>query len=135
MTTQSSIHILLIEDNPGDVRFLRECLVEGGAGRFELTHVDRLSTGLERLADASFDAVLLDLSLPDSQGLATLVRVHAAARKVPLVVLTGVEDEALGIRLVQAGAQDYLVKGQVTGPLLSRSLRYAARAKSDSKRS
>jgi PAS domain S-box-containing protein len=123
------MRILLVEDNPGDVRLLREYLAEAGAGRFELTHVDRLSTGLERLADTSFDAVLLDLSLPDSQGLATLVRVHAAARDVPFVVLTGVEDETLGTRLVQAGAQDYLVKGQVTGLLLTRSLRHAVERK------
>src|SRR4029077_18664374 len=90
---------------------------------------DRLSIGLERLAEAPFDAVLLDLSLPDSQGLDTLVRLHAAAKDVPIVVLTGIEDEALGVRLIQAGAQDYLVKGYVTGPLLVRSLRYAAERK------
>src|SRR4029077_13372213 len=87
---------------------------------------DRLSIGLERLAEAPFDAVLLDLSLPDSQGLDTLVRLHGAEKDVPIVVLTGIEDEALGVKLVQAGAQDYLVKGSVTGPLLVRSLRYAA---------
>jgi two-component system sensor histidine kinase UhpB len=129
MTIPGTIRILLVEDNPGDVRLLREYLAEAGAGRFQLTHVDRLSSGLECLAGAGFDAVLLDLSLPDSEGPATLVRVHAAAGEVPLVVLTGVEDEALGMRLVQAGAQDYLVKGQVTGPLLRRSLHYAVERK------
>ncbi len=123
------MRILLVEDNPGDVRMLREHLAEAGAGRFELTHVDRLSTGLERLADTSFDAVALDLSLPDSQGPATLARMHAAAKGVPIVVLTGIEDEALGVQLVKAGAQDYLVKGRVTGPLLTRALRYAIERK------
>ena len=118
------MHILLIEDNPGDIRLLQEYLKESSAYQFHLTQVGRLSTGLERLAEAGLDAVLLDLSLPDSQGLDTLVRLHEAAQGVPIVVLTGTEDEALGVQLIQAGAQDYLVKGQVTGPLLTRSLRY-----------
>ena len=120
------MRILLIEDNPGDIRLLQEYLKEGSAFRFQVTQVDRLSRGLERLAEARFDAVLLDLSLPDSHGLDTLVRLHEAAKEVPIVVLTGIEDESLGVRLIQAGAQDYLVKGSVTGPLLVRSLRYAA---------
>ena len=121
------MRILLIEDNPGDIRLLQEYLKEGSAaGGFQITQAGRLSTGLARLAEARFDAVLLDLSLPDSQGLDTLVRLHGAAKDVPIVVLTGIEDEALGVKLVQAGAQDYLVKGSVTGPLLMRSLRYAA---------
>jgi PAS domain S-box-containing protein len=121
------MRILLIEDNPGDIRLLQEYLKDGSAADgFQITQAGRLSTGLERLAEARFDAVLLDLSLPDSQGLDTLVRLHGAAKDVPIVVLTGIEDEALGVKLVQAGAQDYLVKGSVTGPLLMRSLRYAA---------
>jgi PAS domain S-box-containing protein len=123
------MHILLIEDNPGDVRLLQEYLKEGSVCRFQVTQAGRLSMGLERLAEARFDAVLLDLSLPDSQGLDTLVRLHEAAKDVPIVVLTGIEDESLGVRLIQAGAQDYLVKGYVTGPLLVRSLRYAAERK------
>lgn len=123
------MRILLIEDNPGDIRLLQEYLKEGSADGFQVTQAGRLSTGLERLAEARFDAVLLDLSLPDSQGLDTLVRLHEAAKDVPIVVLTGIEDEALGVRLIQAGAQDYLVKGHVTGPLLVRSLRYAAERK------
>jgi PAS domain S-box-containing protein len=123
------MRILLIEDNPGDIRLLQEYLKEGTACRFQITQAGRLSTGLECLAEARFDAVLLDLSLPDSQGLDTLVRLHAAAKDVPIVVLTGIEDEALGVRLIQAGGQDYLVKGYVTGPLLVRSLRYAVERK------
>ena len=121
--------ILLIEDNPGDIRLLQEYLNEGRACRFQVTQAGRLSMGLERLAEARFDAVLLDLSLPDSHGLDTLVRLYEAAKDVPIVVLTGIEDESLGVRLIQAGAQDYLVKGSVTGPLLVRSLRYAAERK------
>ncbi|HWF61176.1 MAG TPA: PAS domain S-box protein [Nitrospira sp.] len=119
------MRILLIEDNPGDVRLLRERLAEGDTGRFELTHVDRLSAGLERLVETSFDVVLLDLSLPDSHGPDTVFRIRATSDRMPIVVLTGVEDEMLGLQLIQSGVQDYLVKGQVTGPLLTRSLRYA----------
>lgn len=123
------MRILLVEDTPGDIGLLEEYLKAGSACRFQITQAGRLSMGIERLAEARFDAVLLDLSLPDSQGLDTLVRLHEAAKDVPIVVLTGVEDEALGVRLIQAGAQDYLVKGYVTGPLLVRSLRYAAERK------
>ena len=123
------MQILLIEDNPGDIRLLQEYLKEGSTCQFQIMPTDRLSIGLERLAEAHFDAVLLDLSLPDSQGLDTLVRVQEAAKDVPIVVLTGTDDEDLGVRLIKAGAQDYLVKGQVTGPILMRSLRYAAQRK------
>ncbi len=119
------MQILLVEDNPGDIRLLQEYLKEGSACRFQITLAGRLSIACERLAETRFDAVLLDLSLPDSQGLDTLARLHVAAKDVPIVVLTGIEDEALGMQLIQVGAQDYLVKGQVTAPLLSRALRYA----------
>ena len=123
------MRILLIEDNPGDIRLLQEYLKEGSTSQFQITPADRLSTGLERLAETRFDAVLLDLSLPDSQGIDTLVRLHKGAKGVPIVVLTGTEDDVLGVRLIQAGAQDYLVKGQVTGHLLIRSIRHAAERK------
>lgn len=123
------MRILLVEDNPGDVRLLQEYLKEAGADRYQITHADRFARGLERLAEAHVDAVLLDLSLPDSKGIDTLVRMREAAKAVPIVVLTGIEDEALGMRLIQAGAQDYLIKGHVSGPLLTRSLRYAVERK------
>lgn len=123
------MHILLVEDNPGDARMLREYVAEEGCTLDTVTHADRLEVGLRHVAEPGIDVVLLDLSLPDSTGLETLVRMHAAAKEVPIVVLTGVEDEALGVRLVQTGAQDYLVKGQVTAPLLRRALRYAMERK------
>ncbi len=123
------MHILLVEDNSGDARFLQLILKESGGLTLDVTHADRLSSGLKYDAERPIDLVVLDLSLPDSQGVETLVRMHAAAEWLPIVVLTSVEDEALGLALVQAGAQDYLVKGQVTGPLLTRALRYATERK------
>lgn len=118
-------HILLVEDNAGDARLLRELLAETGLLHCTLTHVDRLSAGLDCVRKGGIDIVLLDLSLPDSHGFDTLGNMHKTANGIPIVVLTGIEDEALGLQLVQRGAQDYLLKGQVTGPLLQRSLRYA----------
>ena len=119
------IRVLLVEDNPGDARLFVELVRDTEASRLKLEHVDRLSTALECLSREQFDLVLLDLSLPDEQGLNTLVRVHACAPKVPIVVLTGLDDEALAVKAVRAGAQDYLVKGRVDGDLLVRSIRYA----------
>src|SRR6202790_1359625 len=119
------IRALLVEDNPGDARLFLELVRETGAGYLKLEHVGRLDAALERLSSEHFDVVLLDLSLPDEQGLATLVRTHAHAPKVPVVILTGLDDEALAVKAVRAGAQDYLVKGRVDGDLLVRSMRYA----------
>jgi signal transduction histidine kinase len=127
--TDTLLRVLLVEDSPTDARLFQIMLKEAAGVAWEVRHADRLSMGLKDLAERDIDVVLLDLSLPDSQGIETLVRIHAAAKGVPIVVLTGIEDEALGVALVQAGGQDYLVKGQVTGPLLTRSLRYAAQRK------
>lgn len=133
MTGQNSLHILLIDENRCDARSLKEHLAEVGASEFRVTQVDRLATAIELVAGQKPDVVLLDLSLPDSHGPDTLIRMHAAANDVPIVVLTSIEDEALGLTLIQAGAQDYLVKGQVTGALLTRALRYAVeRARTES---
>ncbi|WP_447599396.1 PAS domain S-box protein [Nitrospira sp. Nam80] len=123
--SQVSTHILLVEDNAGDARLLRVLLAEGNHDRFKVTHVDRLATGINCVRGGGIDLVLLDLSLPDSHGFDTLNGMHQAAIEIPIVVLTGLEDEALGLQLIQYGAQDYLVKCQVTAPLLHRSLRYA----------
>ncbi len=122
------IRALLIEDNPGDARLIREMLrdVAGGAHpAVELVHVDRLSSALEHFRADRADLVLLDLSLPDSSGFETFAAVHAAAPEVAIVVLSGLDDQLLAIRAVQEGAQDYLVKGQVDGGTLLRSMRYA----------
>lgn len=122
---QRPTKVLLVEENPDDVEGLRSALhgVEGNP--FELEWVERLSEGLQRLSRGGIDVVLLDLNLPDSEGLVTFERMHAFAPDVPIVVLTNVDDETVAVRTVQGGAQDYLVKGQVGEPLLIRSLRYA----------
>lgn len=124
------IQILLVEDNPGDARLLREWLAEGaGVEPFEANDVGTLAAALERLERGGVDLVLLDLSLPDAQGLETVQRAIEAAPKVPMVVLTGLDDEALAISAVQHGAQDYLIKGRLGPPLLWRALRYAMERK------
>lgn len=119
------IRILLIEDNPGDARLLQEMLADAKDRRFDLECADRLSTGLERLANSGADVVLLDLGLSESQGLETLSRVRAQAPKTPIVVMTGLGDETTAVKAVQEGAQDYLVKGEIDTRLLARSIRHA----------
>jgi PAS domain S-box-containing protein len=123
------IKLLMIEDNPGDARLIREMLTDASSVQFQLKIADRLSQGLDFLAAEAFDALLLDLSLPDSQGLETIVKVHTASKHIPIVVLTGYDDETVGIAAVQEGAQDYLVKGQVDTHLIVRALRYAIERK------
>lgn len=123
------IRVLLIEDNPGDARLLREIFSEVSSPIFNITHVDRLNVGLQHLAWSEFDVILLDLSLPDSCGLETLLQVHAVSPGRPILVLTGLDDQALAVKAVQEGAQDYLVKGDVDRDLLVRAVRYAIERK------
>jgi Flp pilus assembly CpaE family ATPase len=120
-----AISVLLIEDNPGDARLVRELLKDAPSAQFQVTDAQRLSDGIARLAQAHFDIVLLDLRLPDSQGLDTFTRLHGQAPDMPIVVMTGLQDETIAVRAVQQGAQDYLVKGQVQSEQLSRAIRYA----------
>jgi len=124
----ATLRILLVEDNPGDARLIRETLRDAGM-RFELEHAGRLSAALPLLAACAADVVLLDLSLPDAHGLETVTRALAAGPGVAIVVLTGLDDESVAIQAVQAGAQDYLVKGQVEPGTLARALRYALERK------
>ena len=124
-----AIRVLLVEDNPADARLVRERLAEAPGGPFRLECVDRLGTGVGRLAEGEVDVLLLDLGLPDSQGLATFTKLHAREPAVPVVVLSGAADEQLAMQAVQAGAQDYLVKGTESGQGLTRALRYAIERK------
>jgi len=123
------IKVLLVEDNPGDARLLRLLLDEAGATEFELTHVTTLAAALDQLTKGNFSLMLLDLSLPDATGFDTVTRAHAAAQSLPIVVLTGLNDETVAVEAVRKGAQDYLVKGQITGSLLARALHYAVERK------
>jgi diguanylate cyclase (GGDEF)-like protein len=122
--------LLLIEDNPGDARLFREMLEEQGSRDFELAHVERMCDAEKHLAEHKVDIILLDLGLPDEQGLKAIRRAHAATPGVPLVVLTGLDDETLAVQALQQGAQDYLVKGQIEARGLLRALRYAVERKS-----
>jgi len=117
--------VLLVEDNPADARLLREALAEIADSRFEITHCETLSQAHEFLAKNTSDVILSDLGLPDSQGLETIRHIHKAAPGVPIVVLTALNDESFGDQVLQEGAQDYLVKGQIDSRLLWRALRYA----------
>jgi signal transduction histidine kinase/DNA-binding response OmpR family regulator len=128
-TSNHPIKILLVEDNPGDVRLIQEMLAEVSNTSFELECADRLSTALERLAQANIEVILLDLGLQDSQGIETLVRIEAQAPNVPIVVLTGLGDEVIALEAVRQGAQDYLVKDQVDGNLLTRAIHHAIERK------
>src|SRR5271166_3519355 len=124
MATETT-KVLLVEDNLGDARLLYEGLEEALPQQFQMTHVRRLSEALEYLWGETCDVVLLDLGLPDSHGIDTLTVTRAQAPGVPIVVLTGFQDEAMAVEALKGGAQDYLVKGQVDSKQLGRCLRYA----------
>ena len=119
------VRILLVEDNPGDARLLRALLLEAAPPEWQLVHVLRLADAEPHVGAGGLDVVLLDLSLPDAHGLETVDRMRALAPGLPIVVLTGTDDESLAVQAVQAGAQDYLVKGHADGRLLVRAVRYA----------
>ena len=124
-----TIRVLLIEDNPGDARLVKEMLADAGASKFSLTHVELLREGLSLLEEESHHVILLDLWLPDGYGLDTVREVCTAAPHLPVVVLTGLDDETIALRAVQEGAEDYLVKGQMDSNLLARAIRYAIERK------
>ena len=121
--------VLLIEDNPGDVRLIREMLSDGEGELFQLDCVGRLAQGLEYLSTREAGVVLLDLSLPDSCGFDTFLKVYAHAPKVPIIVLTGHDDRTVALSAVKTGAQDYLVKGKLDRELLLRSMQYSIERK------
>jgi diguanylate cyclase (GGDEF)-like protein len=121
--------ILLVEDNPGDVRLVKELLRAAWVVAGSINHVSSVEDAIGHVAKDVPACILLDLSLPDAQGLGTLERVRDAHPSVPIVVLTGTDDEAQAVQAVQEGAQDYLIKGQVDGHLLGRAIRYAIERK------
>jgi DNA-binding response OmpR family regulator len=121
---RSSIKILLIEDNTGDARLVKEMLYEEGA-KVNLACVARLEEGLKYLKDNVYDIILLDLNLPDSNGFETFLELHKLNPDIPSIILTGIDDKELGLEAVRKGAQDYLVKGRFDGKLLMRSISYS----------
>jgi two-component system cell cycle response regulator len=117
--------ILLVEDNQGDARLIREHLAEIAELRFEVTHRETVAQALRALSESKPDAVLVDLGLPDAEQLGAVRQLRKAAPDVPLVVLTGLDDQAMALEALQEGAQDYAVKGKINATALSRILRYA----------
>jgi diguanylate cyclase (GGDEF)-like protein len=128
-TAARALRVLIVEDNIGDAILVREMLRDADPLGFELIHADRLSAGIDQLLGGGADCVLLDLSLPDAEGLDALTQVQAVALDVPVIVFSGRSDERIAVRAVQEGAQDYLIKGQVDGRLLARSINYAVERK------
>jgi len=125
MTEPVIINALLVEDNPGDARLAQEAFRECESGFFQVTHVETLGDALEHLHAKECDVVLLDLSLPDAKGLSAVSRLRTVNPEVPVVILTGLNDEDLAIDALQEGAQDYLVKGFETFHYVGRAVRHA----------
>lgn len=125
VVTESEVRILLIEDNPGDAELVKEALSTVQESHFHLYRAEALLPGLDRLARGDIDLVLLDVHLPDSQGLDGLNAIRLHAPGTPVVLLTGWNSEALSLQAVQGGAQDYVVKGTLEGPALARVIQHA----------
>jgi signal transduction histidine kinase/CheY-like chemotaxis protein len=123
------LKILLVEDSPSDAALLRESLTQSGFEHFEFTHAECWTEAVKNLQRGQFDILLLDLSLPDSAGRDTFLQARAEAPHLPIVVLTGVEDEVIGLDAVRHGIQDYLIKGQADGRQIARAIRYAIERK------
>lgn len=121
--------ILVVEDNPGDARLIKEMLAEQPQHRIDVSIAETLQTALATLKSRRVDVVLLDLSLPDSFGMETFAAVYSQSPQVPIIVLSGTDDETVALSAVKGGAQDYLIKGQVEAQLLTRSIAYAIERK------
>ena len=122
------IHIMLVEDNPGDALIINEMLKEIYDDKFVLAHFKRVDEGLKHIEE-DFDILLLDLNLPDSHGVETFKIMNKHVPELPIIILTGLVDENLAINIVSEGAQDYLVKGQIDKQLLSKSIKYSIERK------
>ncbi|MBA3732237.1 MAG: response regulator, partial [Gammaproteobacteria bacterium] len=129
MSKNSLKAVLLVEDNAGDARWLREMFNDQPSHDAQLAHVKCMSEAKKHLAERTVDIILLDLGLPDAQGLEALRRTRAVAPRVPLVVLTHLDDESAAAQALQEGAQDYPIKGQIETRGFLRALRYAVERK------
>jgi phosphoserine phosphatase RsbU/P len=125
----AGLRVLLIEDNPGDARLIRELLAESKGTMFDVQTAGSLAAGLQLLAQTAYDVLLLDLNLPDSWGNETITSVIRATPRIPVVVLTGTAEEETGVTAIKYGAQDYLIKGSFTGDTLTRSIAHAIERK------
>ncbi|BDZ71604.1 PAS domain-containing response regulator [Methanobacterium petrolearium] len=125
----NEIKVLLVEDNPGDTALIREMFLEIPKISFNVSQAENLKDALDAAHHNHFDIILLDLHLPDSHGTRTFTSVQQVAPHIPIIILTGLEDEEFGIKLVGEGAQDYLVKGQVDSLILARSIKYSIERK------
>jgi len=134
MLGNAPVHVLLIDDQKPIHAIVRKMLSVSGQGRFELACFDTLQDGMLHLAENKADVVLLDLGLPDSSGVDTVKRVHAACPALPIVVVSGQDQQAVFLAAMRAGAQDYLVKNQLSGELLVRAILYARERKRDEDR-
>ncbi|MEO0082330.1 MAG: HAMP domain-containing sensor histidine kinase, partial [candidate division WOR-3 bacterium] len=121
----TNIRILLVEDNPGDAHLVQWCLTRPDPSRFVISHVVRLNEALSLVTETTFDVILLDLSLPDSTGLATVRKMRAGVAGIPILIMTGLDDEDTALTALREGAQDYLVKGHFDSMLLLRAISYA----------
>ncbi len=129
MTTAKALRLLIVEDDIVDRKLLERLLAKSSLDVAEVKYADRLSAALDCLAESSFDVVLLDLGLPDSRGTESVINIQSRAPHVPIIVLSGLDDETTATSAVQKGVQDYLIKGQVDSTLLMRSIRYALERK------
>ncbi len=129
MSTHAVIQVLMVGDNPGERQLLNEMLAESGTTQFSLTHANNIKHALDHLAQQHYDVLLLDLALSDGRGLNNVQHIQTAAPGLPVIVLSGVSDEQLALQAVQAGAQDYWVKGHGDAHLLARAIRYAIERK------
>ena len=125
-TRRRPVKVLFVEDNPGDARLVKEALAESRTAEFELTHVQHLHEGLRRLARHKFDVVLLDLLLDDTPRLGALLEIYEQSSRVPVVVLTGLEDASVRDWARKEGAREYLIKGKVESDVLADALLDAA---------
>ncbi len=128
-SVEARVRVLLVEDNPTDALLVEVALEEMAAPAPELHHVETLADAENALAESEFDVVLIDLNLPDGEGLGNFERLQLKAPAVPMIVLTGLADEEVAVEAIARGASDYLIKGEVPGALLERSMRYAIERK------
>ena len=128
-TTASRMRLVLVEDNLADARLVEEMLLGGSGDEFELTRLSRLSEARSHLSSDGAACVLLDLTLPDAVGLEGVEALRAEFAEIPIVIITGLDDEDTALKALHAGAQDYLIKGQIRGDAVRRAVRYAVERK------